>query len=211
MKLLVVAHPDDETLFFSSYLDSDTKVICVTDANADGRGIEREKEFQLALKEYNAQGEMWDFPDIYDQRLDLPRLESKIKTLGDFDKVFTHGPIGEYGHPHHQDVCMAVFNIYPAEKIWVPAFNAYPDINNILNKAEFDKKKKVLAQIYGKETNRFLNLINITSTESFMQVSQSEVQTLYNFFTQDKNLKLDKYQDLASTLINAYKGRSRIF
>lgn len=211
MNLLVIAHPDDETLFFSSILSKDTKVICVTDANADGRGSEREKEFQKAIQEYQAQGEMWDFPDIYDQRLDLTRLESKLKNLGEFDKIYTHGPIGEYGHPHHQDVCMAVFNVYSEEKILVPAFNAYPDINNLLTQDEFDKKKKVLAKIYGKETNRFLNLINITSTESFMQVSLAEVQTLYHFFTQDKGLNLDKYQDLGDTLINAYKGRDRIF
>jgi LmbE family N-acetylglucosaminyl deacetylase len=211
MNLLVVAHPDDETLFFSSILSKNTKVICVTDANADGRGTEREKEFQKAIQEYQAQGEMWDFPDIYDQRLDLTRLESKLKTLGDFDQIYTHGPIGEYGHPHHQDVCMAIFNVFSEEKILVPAFNAYPDINNLLTQDEFDKKKKVLAKIYGKETNRFLNLINITSTESFMQVSLSEVQTLYHFFTQDKGLNLDKYQDLGDTLTNAYKGRDRIF
>lgn len=211
MNLLVIAHPDDETLFFSSILSRDTKVICVTDANADGRGAEREKEFQKAIQEYQAKAEMWDFQDIYDQRLDLNRLEAKLKTLGEFDKIYTHGPIGEYGHPHHQDVCMAVFNVFPEEKILVPAFNAYPDINNLLTQDEFDKKKKVLAKIYGKETNRFLNLINITSTESFMQVGLTEVQNLYDFFTQDKCLNLDKYRDLGDTLINAYKGRDRIF
>ena len=106
--LLVVAHPDDETIFFGGlvqvYRRRPWKVICVTDGNADGEGEKRKKDFFSACTQLIAKSfEMWDFPDRFGQRLDIDRLAQRLKTENAAE-VFTHGALGEYGHPHHQDV-----------------------------------------------------------------------------------------------------------
>ena len=47
-RLLVVAHPDDETIFFAGVIQSKRDLpwhlVCLTDGNADGRGKERHLE-----------------------------------------------------------------------------------------------------------------------------------------------------------------------
>ena len=43
-RIIIVAHPDDETLKFSSVLN-DALVVCVTDGNSLGRGCQRKREF----------------------------------------------------------------------------------------------------------------------------------------------------------------------
>ena len=211
-KLVVVAHPDDETLFFSSVLDKDTKVICVTDANADGRGAERKKEFANACTSFGVQDfEMWDFKDIYEKRLPIKELVFRLEKSS-FDQIYTHAPIGEYGHPHHQDVSRAVFEVYEDKKIWVPAYNAYPKRNEGLSEEQFKTKLKVLTEIYGKETSRFINLISATTTESFIQMDQSEVVNVYNYLTGvSAKLNSNTYTMSAEVFQAAYKDRDRLF
>ena len=211
-KLVIIAHPDDETLFFSSILDKSTKVICVTDANADGRGKEREAEFARALAMYDVQDyEMWDFEDIYEKRLPIKELVFKLKRF-QADQIYTHAPIGEYGHPHHQDVSRAVYEVFDADKIFIPAFNAFPSQVNQISKEDFIKKTKVLTEVYGKETSRFLNLIPATSVETFMQMEQDEVVNVYNYLTGvTDTIESTTYIMHSEVLKSAYKDRKRTF
>lgn len=211
-KLVVTAHPDDETLFFSSVLDQDTKVICVTDGNADGRGNERKIEFSQALASYDVQDfEMWDFQDIYEQRLGIKELVFRLQKYS-ASQIYTHSPIGEYGHPHHQDVCRAVYEVFDEKDIWVPSFNAYPSLNNELSPSAYAKKMDLLTNIYNKETSRFINLISVTSTESFLQMAQEEVVSIYNYLTGvSDNVDLTSYKIAIDVFREAYKDRKRIF
>nr|HPI41640.1 PIG-L family deacetylase [Pseudobdellovibrionaceae bacterium] len=52
--LLVIAHPDDEALFFSGLVLYHKKdhwtIVCVTDANADENGTKRKKDFKKSCK-----------------------------------------------------------------------------------------------------------------------------------------------------------------
>lgn len=191
-RLLVVAHPDDETLFFGGLLASTSKqktpwlVVCVTDGNADGNGVARAKQFRDATRKLGIRHiEHWDFPDIYEKRLDIQALSSKLQALVPPKEVYTHGVLGEYGHPHHQDVCAAVFRAYAPTKIpiWSAAYNCWPHRSVRLSEATYRLKCKILSGIYQAETRRFAHFLPATATEGFTQLSANEVKSLYAFLT----------------------------
>lgn len=213
---LIVAHPDDETIFFSSLMQNkkDLKVICVTNGNADGMGEKRARDFSSACKAQGQEGIMWDFEDIYEKRLDQKKLQEKLKTLQDVDSVYTHGIIGEYGHPHHQDVSFAVHNVFK-DKVMSTSYNCYPDEFYALTREEFELKKKILSTTYLSETIRFSHIIPATTWEGFTKVSFDEVEALYHFFTKKTPLRQDSlshYKWLYEHLLHTFgPGLPRMF
>lgn len=219
--LVIIAHPDDESLFFAGLImqlkEHPWKIICVTDGNADGHANKRRNDFELACKKLGAQSfEHWDFPDIFEKRLDLQKLEEKFAKLPLPNKVFTHGITGEYGHPHHQDVSFAVHKFYEGKcEVYSTAYNCFPDLVVNLSKDEFERKTKILTEIYASEVNRFAHLIPGTSTESFVTVSMDEVLALYNLLVHNKEVRpeaLTKYRWLHEHLTTVMaKGFARIF
>jgi len=219
--LIVVAHPDDETLFFSGVIQRlksmPWKIICLTDGNADGRGSARLLEFESACKRMQVKEfERWDFPDIYHQRLDISSIVSKLAALDKPSCVYSHGILGEYGHPHHQDTAYAVhlaFNhLCP---ILVPAQNCLPDVSYELTAAEFKLKNDILSQIYALEFNKFAHLVPCTWSEGFTSMQTDEVETIYQFLIGKKNLdisKLKKFHLLADHIKQTFGNpRKRLF
>ena len=192
--LLVVAHPDDESIFFAGLLMKQSKaqwkVILMTDADADGHGRARMNQFDRAMKRLKVKKiECWQYPDIYEQRLPVEEIALRLmqeKAL----KVYTHGIIGEYGHPHHQDVSFAVHLAFAEKKVMSVAYNCFPNESIQLPKSSYQMKTKVLSQVYQEETRMFSNFLPATSTESFVSVSFKEVQSLYEFFTKGKKPSL---------------------
>lgn len=194
-RLLVVAHPDDETIFFGGLLQREKslpwKVVCVTDGNADGRGAERSDEFSRATKLFGVKKtEHWNFPDLFPNRLPITEITERLSTFAPPKEVYTHGPIGEYGHPHHQDVCLATHRAFPKLKIFSPAWNCMPDKVIKLSPAEFKKKSKAYSEIYYKETSRFMNILPDTSVEAFARFSLNEVESLVGYFRHENELDL---------------------
>lgn len=184
--LICVAHPDDETIFFGGLLQRKRnrlpwKVICVT---SDG-SQERRTQFLKACRALGVlQSEWWAFPDKYEQRLPLPELIERLSTFEKPSEVFTHGIMGEYGHPHHQDVSFAVHKAYlGTAKVYSVAYNTFPEFEVKLTRKEFKLKAKILTKIYGSETNRFLNVLPSTSVEGFQKLSFKEVQAVYAFLS----------------------------
>ena len=105
-KLMIVAHPDDELIFGGAELikhGPDYKVVCITNKNNKTRSSEFKNVMEkLGVGSY----EMWDFEDkIYD---DVSKTydSDKFKNLlsKKWDKIVTHNPIGEYGHPKHKRI-----------------------------------------------------------------------------------------------------------
>jgi LmbE family N-acetylglucosaminyl deacetylase len=196
--LLVVAHPDDESLFFGALLAQNKNlkwtVLCLTDGNAEGRGNDRHQELLRAAKALGVKKLLhWDFPDNYPGRLPLKELGEKLKTLDAFNMVFTHGILGEYGHPHHQDTSFAVHREFSKRKIpvWSAAYNSLGSHSVTVKAATFQLKAKVLQEIYRLETARFLNILTITQTEHYHLLAPKIVDNIYQWILHP-NLPLPK-------------------
>ncbi|KAE8125887.1 hypothetical protein FH972_020655 [Carpinus fangiana] len=117
--LLVVAHPDDESMFFSptiSYLTSrghNLHVLCLSIGNADGKGDIRKEELLRAcaiLKVPLQQVKILDHPDLQDgfgrvwnHTLLAKIIEGEIISYG-IDSIITFDNYGVSGHCNHRDV-----------------------------------------------------------------------------------------------------------
>ena len=113
--LLVVAHPDDEILWFGgtilSHRDMDWTVVCVTYDDRTGRG----QDFMQVCRELGARGILLGLKDAPAALLDEEMLENKLGQLaakGQWQVVFTHHANGEYGHPHHRQVNRIVTGLW---------------------------------------------------------------------------------------------------
>jgi LmbE family N-acetylglucosaminyl deacetylase len=218
-RLLVVAHPDDETIFFGGLLQREKgpwKVICVTDGNADGRGAERAEEFQAATRLLGVKETLhWNYPDLFPNRLPVPEITDRLSTLPEPKEVYTHGPMGEYGHPHHQDVSLAVHRAFPKLKVFAPAWNCLPDKVIKLSSAEFRKKTEAYAVVYRKETSRFLNILPDTAVECFTRFSLKEVESLVGYIRRENELdpKVLRHYSWIAPLLPALRDKleTRLF
>ncbi len=195
--LLVVAHPDDESIFFSGLLMNQRsmpwKVICITDGNADGANSKRADQFKKACGLLKVKSEQWDFKDHFESRLSIDQIITRLRGLQQPAVVYTHGILGEYGHPHHQDVSFAVHKAYYKKTaVWSVAYNAYPEKQIKLTWAQYKIKTTILAQIYQSETMRFLNFLPLTSGEGYLMTSFSEVEHIYSYFIGKAELKKSK-------------------
>ncbi len=120
MKLMIVAHPDDEVLFGGGLLlGGDWFVICMT----NGSNKIRRAEFENVMDVTKSAFLMLDHPDIKEQ-FNKKHLTNDIRTIlnsSDWSMVVTHGPNGEYGHQHHIQIHEAVNEI--VENLWCFDFN----------------------------------------------------------------------------------------
>ena len=102
---IVVAHPDDETLFGAGWMlknpDDEFTVIC---CSVPRRDPIRLTQFKSAIGILRASHfVVLNSPDRGGKRpLDLSHLESD--ELNGFDYIVTHNELGEYGNPHHVQV-----------------------------------------------------------------------------------------------------------
>lgn len=100
-RALVVAHPDDETLWFGGLLvahPGDWTVIC---CSIPRRDAVRAHKFFAACERLGARGSLlpWTETEADCELTNLEHLE-----LAHFGCVVTHNARGEYGHLHHRHV-----------------------------------------------------------------------------------------------------------
>jgi hypothetical protein len=139
---IIVAHPDDEVIFFSSILKSASKIIICFNKSQDkivSLGREKIKKkiplnniLFLNLKESNVFNTTnWKYPKDtpeglivnknkipYRQNfLNLKLYLSKIINIG--DTIYTHNPWGEYGHEEHVQVFKAIKDLAKKFKLTI--------------------------------------------------------------------------------------------
>ncbi|XP_031131362.1 probable N-acetylglucosaminyl-phosphatidylinositol de-N-acetylase isoform X1 [Ipomoea triloba] len=117
--LLVIAHPDDESMFFAptiNYLTSkghNVHILCMSTGNADGMGDTRKQELYLAaatLKVSPQQVNILDHPDLQDgfgKIWNSDLLAGIVKEEVDghsIDVVISFDNYGVSGHCNHCDV-----------------------------------------------------------------------------------------------------------
>lgn len=181
--LVLVAHPDDETLFFGGLMlaapDVEWHVVCATDGGHDGRAEARRAEFAAAFGRLGATSHrMLGFADEPGRRLDVGRLAAAFGALGPFDAVYTHGALGDYGHPHHQDVSRAAHVAF-GPGVWSVATNVAPDRVVTLDAAAYAAKLAVMAEVYGQELGRLLLVLPVGAAEGFVRLDEAESAALH--------------------------------
>ncbi|MGZ8709510.1 MAG: PIG-L family deacetylase [Thermoanaerobaculia bacterium] len=132
-KLMIVAHPDDESLFGGEALTSSGgwTVVCVTNASHP----RRRAEFIAAMDAIRANWVMLDHPDDLTSGTFHPRLAEQLETLlreHPYELVVTHNARGEYGHPQHRALHRIVRSILPpgmALAVFDHPWMAWPSIS----------------------------------------------------------------------------------
>ncbi|KAL6844195.1 hypothetical protein ACP4OV_025868 [Aristida adscensionis] len=117
--LLAIAHPDDESMFFSPtilFLKSkghNIHILCMSRGNADGLGITRHEELYRACDTFKIPRErvkVLDHPKFQDGFAEkwehglLAELTMGQVQLWEIDTIVTFDSYGVSGHPNHQDV-----------------------------------------------------------------------------------------------------------
>lgn len=119
-RALVVAHPDDEVLWFAGVLirhPGDWTIICCSIPRTDP---ERGWRFFNACDVLGAKGRVLPYVEA-DPNSDLQHLKLLNYNLAGFDEVFSHNAIGEYGHHHHRCVHRHVAAA-AGDRLWVSGY-----------------------------------------------------------------------------------------
>jgi LmbE family N-acetylglucosaminyl deacetylase len=168
--LIIVAHPDDETLWVGGTILSNPLWECFIICLSRKNDAERAAKFYQALKVLNSEGVMGDLDDGPDQNpLDDAEVEHTILDLlpgKHFDLIISHNPSGEYTrHLRHEEVSKAVIRLWQtgrisASELWT---FAYEDGNkkyfplaiekatnyHFLTKPIWLRKYNIMTDIYG--------------------------------------------------------------
>ena len=104
--LMIVAHPDDETIWGGDHLlEEDYLVVCIT----CGTNKIRDREIREVLKISDDQLIKLGYPDNpggvindwSDYKEEITKDLEEIIKMHSYDKIVTHNPQGEYGHIQH--------------------------------------------------------------------------------------------------------------
>ena len=167
---LIVAHPDDETLWAGGTILSHPSwkwfIVCL----CRGSDAERSEKFRKALKILKSDGAMGDLDDGPDQKpLERKELNGTILDLLPakyFDLVITHNPSGEYTrHLRHEETGRAVIELWHAGKIsagklwsfayedgnreYLPRPVEKASIHRILTRHIWLRKYSIITETYG--------------------------------------------------------------
>jgi len=174
--LVVVAHPDDETIWMGGNLirnkdNWDTTVICLCRASDKDRA----PKFKKACEILGVKGFIFDLDDTVMEPIKISEITKLIINVAkeDYDYVFTHGENGEYGHIRHMEIHKAIQQavkngLIKTKKVFFFSylkkendFQGYcicnSSANNFikLNSDEISLKKDLITRIYGYQKNGF--------------------------------------------------------
>lgn len=167
---IIVAHPDDETLWVGGTILSNPSWKCFVVSLCRKNDADRSRRFFEALKIYHAEGIMGGLDDGPDQNpLDAEEVEQEILSLlpsRKFNLIITHSQSGEYTkHLRHEETSLAVINLLQtgrltASEIWIFAYEDgnrkyYPlavqsaPIYTVLPRTVWQNKYKLITETYG--------------------------------------------------------------
>jgi LmbE family N-acetylglucosaminyl deacetylase len=167
---VVVAHPDDETLWCGGYMLTHPEMHWRIVTLCRASDPDRAPKFSRVLERYGAEGAMADLDDGPDQA-PLPAEQVRETTARllfgpAYDLILTHGPNGEYTqHRRHVECCRSVVELWRSgaintRRLWMFAYEdgngAYlPRVRddahrrNVLMNDVWLEKRKVITELYG--------------------------------------------------------------
>lgn len=192
-KLMIVAHPDDETIWGGGHLkDGGYFVLCIT----DGRCKKRSEEFMNVLKESGNDGIILEYPDkVLGKRDDWSKvsdgIKSDVQTVMEYKNwglIVTHNKNGEYGHQHHKLIHGYVTDIYDKNKYDAPlyCFGKYykkakldVDVKNSLTEMSEDRIefKEKLEELYVSQEEVVEGLSHMNPYEMWEQYTAGTEQS----------------------------------
>ncbi len=110
--VLFVAHPDDDSLFFHTFIKEYKPYVCLM---TTGWSMRRIPDFFKCMKNYGVKYRIYPL-DSRDKRINrLQKQVTDVLKIADFKIIATHNSEGEYGHEEHQRVHEAVFKVLPKD------------------------------------------------------------------------------------------------
>jgi len=192
---VIVAHPDDETLWAGGTILSHPAwkwfIVCLCRGNDE----DRSPRFYNALKILKSEGIIGDLDDGPEQK---PLKENEVKQAilkllpsTNFDLIISHNPNGEYTrHLRHEEVGKAMIKLWNAGEIstselWAFAYTDhnkkhYPEADEnssrsrLLTKRIWLRKYRIITETYGFEKGGF-EAETTPKTESFWQFTDPSV------------------------------------
>lgn len=172
--LMIVAHPDDETIFGGEHLLKDNYlVVCVTCVDE-----ERIKEFEKVMAKSGNEYIILGYPDKTNGEKDdwvtsyegIKSDLSEIIDYKDWKTIVTHNPDGEYGHIHHKMLSKIVTSIANKNKIYY--FNHYYTDEELdkmnVEESEYFSGKLELFKIYKSQSAIVENHYKNSRNEMFI-------------------------------------------
>lgn len=173
--LMIVAHPDDETIWGGNHLHKGNYlVVCITNKDNEIRS----KEFYEVMKQTNSQGIMLKYPDKTDGKRDnwkrcKKAISEDIKFImkqNDWKEIVTHNPDGEYGHQHHKMTNRIVTRLAKQE--------GYSDVLYYFNK--YVKKNDFPDHITKEELSNALSNDDQKDKEQLIKIYASQKKVMNN-------------------------------
>lgn len=205
---LIVAHPDDETLWAGGTILSHPAWKWFILSLCRSSDPDRAPKFFQVLQILNAKGIMGDLDDGPDQipmdKIEMQQTILKLLPILHFDLIITHNPHGEYTrHIRHEETGKAVIDLWQTDKIsaselWTFAYEDgnkkyYPkpiksaDIIYTLSEKVWQKKYNIITETYGFNKDSF-EAETTPKAETFWQFTNSNVS--FNKRHQFENKKI---------------------